>query len=187
MYGKDVKFKIGLLKFEDKETIQSFSCDNDVLDRYIKNEIFDEASLNTSDGLHFKVYINDTKEIIGFFSLASSGITVQQENYSRTLSAVRIDVFAIDTKYQRLHWDEDSKNSVNPDEHLYFSDMIMAEVLKHCRDVDSSKMLIDYVILYAAKSKLRFYERNLFKSFNDFMIPDKNMEVNNSIPMYMAI
>ena len=61
MYGKDVKFKIGLLKFEDKETIQSFSCDNDVLDRYIKNEIFDEASLNTSDGLHFKVYINDNK------------------------------------------------------------------------------------------------------------------------------
>ena len=103
------------------------------------------------------------------------------------MSAVRIDVFAIDIRFQKLHWNEESENSTEHDEHLYFSDMIMAEVLKRCREVDSTQMLIEFIILYADKSKLRFYERNQFKSFENYMVPDKNMEVNNSLPMYMAL
>ncbi len=56
MYGEDIKYSIGLLSFEDRGRIQSFSCGNESLDRYIKTEIFSSGELDCSDGLHFKVF-----------------------------------------------------------------------------------------------------------------------------------
>lgn len=50
-YGNEVQYsKLRIVKPGDKKLLQAFSCGNDVLDNYIRSEIFEE---NDAQGLHF--------------------------------------------------------------------------------------------------------------------------------------
>lgn len=186
-FGEDIDYSIDLLKFSDKDDIQSFSCGNEKLDFYIKSEIFSETELDLSDGLHFKVCISGTNKIIVFFSLANSGIIHQLDNYIHLLPAIKIDVFAIDKEFQKMHFNIESKESKNPDDHYYFSDQIMGEVVKHCRNVGETQTLVDYILIYADKKAHRFYQRNLFADYQPFMQREQSQEINALIPMYMQL
>ena len=185
MYGEEIKYSIDLLEYSDKESIQLFSCGNDKIDHYIKNEIFNGSTLNIDDGLHFKICKKNTTEIIGFYSLAISGIIHKVDNYMHVLPAVKIDVFAIDKKYQKLHFNEESELSEK--DHYYFSDQILCEVIRKCRDISESQLLINFIILYAAKDAVKFYTRIFFSPFKNFMEPETNSEVNSLEPMYMPL
>ncbi len=187
MYGENVKYSIELLTFGDKNRIQSFSCGNESLDRYIKTEIFSSGELDCSDGLHFKVFLKESGEIIGFFSLAASGIIHKVMNYLKILPAVKIDVFAIDLKYQRLHFNEESEKAENPLDHLYFSDAIMLEVVKRIRNISETEACVDYIVLYSARNKEHFYTRNMFSPFEPFMEKESNQEIIKNIPMYLEL
>ncbi len=187
MYGEEIKYSVGLLTFEDRNRIQSFCCGNEQLDRYIKTEIFSSDELDCSDGLHFKVFLQDSGEIIGFFSLATSGIIHKVMNYLKILPAIKIDVFAIDMKYQRLHFNEESEKAENPAEHLYFSDVIMLEVIKRIRNINDKEVCVDYVVLYSARGKEHFYARNMFSPFEPFMEKELNQEIIKNIPMYLEL
>ncbi|MCR5218146.1 hypothetical protein [Treponema sp.] len=186
-YGEEVLYKIRLLKFSDKKNIQDFSCGNECIDNYVKNEIFSDSELNTEDGLHFIVYIKKTKKIIGFFSLAASGIIHKVDNYVKILPAIKIDIFAIDVNFQKMHFDKDSKAESNPDNHFYFSDKIMGEVIKRCQSISEKHLKARFIVLYADKKALRFYKRNKFANLEKFMEPEKNQEVKNLTPMYMEL
>lgn len=189
MYGEEISYKISVVKPEDKNLFSGFSCSNEKLDKYIKEEIFEGKSIENPDGLHFKVTSNEKngERAIGFFSLAASGIIHRIENYSHILPAVKIDVFAIDVNYQKIHYDKDSENSENPDDHYYFSDDIMCQVIKHCRTINEQYVLVDFIILYADEKAVRFYKRNMFEDYVPYMEPEKNQEVKNLRPMYFRM
>ena len=118
-YANEIEYDFLLLKPEDYDKLQAFSCGNDVLDQYIQRDVIRKHngsfSVDNRDGLHFKVQDKKTGEILGFVSLAASAIVFCVDgNYTTNLSAVKIDVFAIDERYQKLHYDEESERSINP-------------------------------------------------------------------------
>ena len=69
LYGEEVKYEYDLLKLEDFELLQAFSCGNEKLDYYIHCELIHNEQIDTEDGLPFKVWNKDTGEIIAVFSI----------------------------------------------------------------------------------------------------------------------
>lgn len=186
-YGENIHYECDLIKPEDYDKLQAFSCKNKQLDKFIHNELIMDGNIYDDDGLPFKYIDKVSGDICAIVSLAASGITFKEGMYTHVLPAVKIDVFAVDEKYQKLHMDKESEQSENKDDHIYFADEIMADVLKRCRNISESMMMIKYVILYADINALRFYERNFFESFSEFMEKENNMEINKNYPMYMEL
>lgn len=186
-YGEEISYDYHLIKPGDYVALQAFSCGNEKLDKFIHDELIVNGEVNTEDGLPFKVEDTSTRKIIGVVSLAASGIIFKVNNYTHVLPSIKIDVFAIDKAYQKLHYDEYSKSSELPDEHYYFSDDVMGTFIKHCRDIAEEKAIAHYIVLYADKKAKRFYTRNLFNEFSEFMVKEKNMEIEANDPMYMKI
>lgn len=187
VYGEDIKYEYALLKPEDYEALQAFSCGNVQLDKYIHEELILHGEVDIEDGLPFKVWDLDSGKIISIFSLAASGIIHKVDNYTKVLPAIKIDIFALDTAYQKMHMDKYSESAEDRDEHFYLSDSIMCEVIKHCRGVSEKYAVAKYIVLYADKKAKRFYERNLFSDFSEFMEKENNMEICKNYPMYMRI
>ena len=146
-----------------------------------------DGEVTTEDGLPFKVVDLARKKILGVVSLAASGIVYKVGNYMHVLPSIKIDIFAIDKEYQKLHYNDESEKSDIPDEHYYFSDDVMGTFIRHCRDVSEEKAAAHYIVLYADKNARRFYERNLFSDFSEFMVKEKNMQIDANDPMYMEI
>ena len=187
LYGEEIEYEYDLLKPEDYDKLQAFSCGNKNLDYYIHKELIRNDEVDTEDGLPFKVWDKETGEIIAIFSLAASGIIGEVDNYTHVFPALKIDIFAVDIKYQKMHMDEFSKLSESADDHFYFSDSVMCEVIKLCREISENKATAKYIVLYADKKAKRFYERNLFSDFSEFMRKENNMEINKNDPMYMLL
>lgn len=187
LYGDEINYKYDLIKPEDLTKLQAFCCGNKKLDHYIHKELIINREVDVEDGLPFKVYDIETNEILGIFSLASSGIIYKISNYTHVLPAIKIDVFAIDEKYQKLHMDLNSQLESDPNNHFYFSDIVMCDVIKHCRNISENMALAKYIVLYADKKAKRFYERNLFNNFSEFMKRENNMEICKNDPMYLVL
>ena len=195
VYGEDVKYEHCLIKLEDYEKLQAFSCGNNNLDHFFHKEIIQDKTIYgiteriiyTDDGLPYKVVDLETGDIIAIYSLVASGIYYEQPNHMHTIPSLKIDVFAVDKKYQKIHMNAESQNDENPDEHCYLSDSIMCDVISRCIKISQEYATIKYIILYAEKKALRFYERNLFSPFSEFMNQEKNLEISENVPMYMEI
>ena len=186
-YGEEIAYEYCLIRPEDYNILQAFSCGNEKLDNFIHDELIVNGVVNIEDGLPFKVLDQLTREIIGVVSLAASGIIYQVDNYTRVLPAIKIDIFAIDEKYQKLHYDEFSEKEVNPNAHYYFSDDVMGTFIKHCQNIAKENAVAHYIVLYADKKAKHFYERNFFEDFSRFMVKEQNMEIEANDPMYMKI
>ena len=113
--------------------------------------------------------------------------TVTEDSIQGTYVTDVGNIFAIDIKYQKIHMDELSKCSEDRDDHFYLSDSIMCEGIKFCREISENKATAKYIVLYADSKARRFYERNLFTDFSEFMKKESNMEINKNDPMYMLL
>ena len=195
VYGEQVEYEHSLIKLEDLDKLQAFSCGNKNLDRFFHKELTHEENIygikekviDTDEGLPYKVVDSKTGDIIAIYSLAASGIFFEQTNHMQTIPAIKIDVFAVDKKYQKMHMDKESQEEENPKEHLYLSDSIMRDVIERCATISNEYATIRYIILYADKKAKRFYERNLFNPFSEFMKKEKRMEIAKNDPMYMRL
>lgn len=186
-YGEEVKYTFTLLHSADKNTLSNFSCGNEQLDNYIHNELIKNDTVINEDGLTFKVVDDSDGAIIAIISLAANGIIFTQTNFVKVLPSIKIDIFAVDKAYQKMHFDESSKNALNSNGHFYLSDCIMCEVIKHCNEISKNDALVNFILLYADKKAYRFYKRNYFLNFEDYMEKENNMEINENIPMYMKL
>ncbi len=186
-YGEEISYDFELLRAEDYHNLQSFECGNKKLDSHIRNDIIKENKIIDKDGLYFKFTDTKINKIIGIVSLASSGIICKVSNYTHVLPAIKIDVLAVDKQYQKLHYDFASENDPIPDNHYYFSDDVIGTVINHCRDISEKWALADYIVLYADKKAYRFYERNGFGDYSEFMVKENNQEINENIPMYLKL
>ena len=162
MYGEDIAYECDLLKPEDANALRVFSCGNKNLDYFFHNEILNNNSVYVEDGLPYKFYNKETGEIYAIASLAASCIIIHMDGYVKILPAIKIDVFAVDVKYQKLHLNEESRASDEPSEHFYFADKIMCDVVLKCRSINDNEITARYILLYADKKALRFYQRNSF-------------------------
>jgi hypothetical protein len=186
-YGEEIDYELVLLTSKDKDKLKSFDCGNVKLNHFINEEIVPYDEVINEDGLIYKAEDRETGDIIGIVSLAASGIILSQTNYLKILPAVKIDVFAVDLKYQKMHYNQESEQDADRDNHFYLSDDIMAHVIKRCFEISENYLLVDYILLYADKKAYRFYERNCFLNFENYMEKENNMEINKNIPMYMKL
>lgn len=186
-YGEEISYDFKLLKVEDYEDLQPFTCSNKKLDAHIHRDVIKNNEIVDEDGLYFVFKDTDENKIIAVTSLATSGIIFKVGNYTHVLPAIKIDVLAVDTHYQKMHYDRFSEEAESPDDHYYFSDDIMGTILEHCRKISEEKALAAYIVLYADKKAYRYYERNGFKDFSEFMIQENNQEIVENIPMYMQL
>lgn len=186
-YGEEISFDFKLLKVEDYADLQPFVCGNKRLDEHIHKGIIKNGEIIDEDGLYFVFRDKSTSKIIAVVSLATSGIVFEQTNYMHVLPAIKIDVLAVDVNYQKMHYNAESEESPEPNEHYYFSDDIMGEIIAHCREIDENMALADFIVLYADAKAYRYYERNGFLDFEEFMVKEKNQEINKNIPMYMKL
>lgn len=187
VYGEQIKYSIDLLGNDDYLEIQNFSCGNDPLDFYIHNDLIKSGIIDVEDGLPFKVTDNNSGKIIALYSLAASGLTLQVDSYTHVLPAIKINIFAVDTAFQKMHMNEFSKSSDNPDDHYYFCDCVMCDVVNYCRELSEKHLAVNYIILYADKKARRFYERNLFNDFSEYMQKERNMEIKANDPMFLSL
>lgn len=81
----------------------------------------------------------------------------------------------------------ESEHAEDANEHYYFSDDIMGTIIAHCRKIAEEKALADFIVLYADQKAYRYYERNGFKNYSEFMTKERNQEINKNIPMYMQL
>lgn len=186
-YGEEISYKFDLLKVEDYDKLQPFTCGNDKLDSHIHNDVIKDGEIVDEDGLYFVFRDLSKEKIIAVVSLATSGIMFEVTDYTHTLPAIKIDVLAVDKEYQKVHYDIMSEASVNVEEHYYFSDDILGAIVRHCRDISENMALADYILLYADEKAYRYYERNGFLGYSEFMIRENNQEINSNIPMYMQL
>ena len=186
-YGEEISYDFSLLTAEDHIVLQSFNCGNEKLDNHIKSNVIKNKEIIDEDGLYFKFTDKYTNSIIGIVSLASSGIIYKVGNYTHILPAIKIDVLAADKKYQKLHYDYASENDPNPNNHYYFSVEIIGTIINHCRNISSEYALVEYIVLYADKKAYRYYERNGFTDYAEFMVRENNQEINKNIPMYLKL
>lgn len=186
-YGEEVEYKFNLLEASDKKKLKSFSCGNIKLDNFIQGDIIPESSVINDDGLTFKVEDVKNNKIIAIISLATSGIIFKQTNYLKLLPAIKIDIFAVDKDYQKMHYNKESEQDPNPSNHFYLSDCIMSEVIEHCNTISEKYALVNFILLYSDKKAYRFYQRNSFLNFESFMEKENNMKINDNIPMYIKL
>lgn len=147
-YGEEISYEFNLLKVEDGDGLQLFTCGNERLDHHIRNDVIKNGEVVNEDGLYFKFVDQSTNKIIAVVSLASSGIIYKVGNYTHVLPAIKIDVLAVDEEYQKMHYNAESKSEANHDEHYYFNDDIIGNVISHCREISEEKALADYIVLY---------------------------------------
>jgi hypothetical protein len=46
---------------------------------------------------------------------------------------------------------------------------------------------VNFILLYANREKIRFYERNGFLEFEEYMEKENKAETNANLPMYMKL
>lgn len=100
MYGEEIRYKLELIKPEDYEKLQAFSCGNEPLDKFIHNELIVNNKIN-DDALPYKYIDIGNEKICAVVSLAASGISYKIDNYISVKPAVKIDIFAVDKEYQK--------------------------------------------------------------------------------------
>lgn len=186
-YGEEISYDFNLLKVEDYDDLQPFSCGNEKLDAHIHSGVIQNGEIVDEDGLYFVFRDKSTSKIIAVVSLATSGIVFEQTNYMHVLPAIKIDVLAVDVNYQKIHYNSESEAATDPDMHYYFSDDVMGEILWHCREIDANMALASFIVLYADVKAYRYYERNGFLDFEEYMVKESNQEINKNKPMYMRL
>lgn len=46
---------------------------------------------------------------------------------------------------------------------------------------------MEYIVLYADRNAYRYYERNGFQDYTEFMVRENNQEINENIPMFLKL
>lgn len=172
MYGDEIDYSIVEKSSITKEMIEDFSCGNTTIDNVLKNDT-EYSSLFAVD--------NKENKIISFIVYLASGIPMQYGSTHITRSAVLIDIFAVDIKYQHLPFELNQEYKYN------LSDEIFCKFLMQLRKISEEYLYFEFVTLYSVPNAKGFYKRNCFEEFNTYMIPDKYSYLDGCIPMFMSL
>lgn len=183
-YGEEISYSFDLLMADDYDNLQLFECGNEQLDKHIKSGVIKDGAIIDEDGLYFKFTDKTTNKIIAITSIATSGIIHEVGTFTRILPAIKIDVLAVDKPYQKMHYNAELEQE---DEHYYFSDEILGHIIYHCKEMIDNYALANYIVVYADKAAYRYYERNGFLNFSEFMRVEHNMEILKNMPMYLDL
>lgn len=159
-YGDEINYTVAVMSPDDDELLGDFDCGNEIM-----NDYFNSKCKNDTDCVTYIFKQDDTNKIIGFASLCCSSIKYEYQKVSQSLPSIEIKYFAILAELQKLVYD-------TKDKHFYFSDMMLVEVIKICRNISDNIIGAQYILLYSVPNALKFYKRNGFENYSEYMIKD---------------
>ena len=173
-YGKEVEYTIEKLTQKNIFYTENFDVGKEEINHYLKHKELDDDI-----GLTYLV-IDQYSSVVGYCTIACSGITHRYQNNIRTIPSIEIRYFAIDSKLQKLQYDK-------TEEHYYFSDYVMSEFMYKCSEIAENIIAARYIILYSVEDAIKFYTRLGFCDFAEFFEADKYRYIDGCKPMYIEI
>ena len=156
--------------------LASFSCGNDAIDNYFRNQIKDDANV---------CYIYRDKRsqaVVGAAAVCCSGIILENHHAIQLAPAIKIEDFAVSSAYQDTYFP-----GSDPGEMFYLSDAFLCELIVNLRSAAEETVGARYIILYSVPDAEHFYERNFFEKFSDVMSPERTWYIEGCIPMLLEI
>lgn len=168
---------VSFSKDEHADMLIPFSCGQQEEHQSIAQYFFDcqkhpDAKLyvvkNTSDG-----------DIIGLFALSCSSIIKMIDDASRnnTLPAIELKAFALSEKYQH--------KTVSPD--ITIGDLVLGFIKAKVKWIVTNICGARYLILYSVASAERFYTRNGFAAFDQYIYSSPGSFSEGCTGMFMNI
>lgn len=144
------------------------------------NQFLEKSYKVYKDGLGVTRLIIDKKahKIVGYYTLSCSAVLHIDGSETKSIPSIEITMFAIDSIYQDLLY--------KTEEPYVLSDYILWGIIAEIRDL-SEIIGISYITLYAVKDAYKFYLRNGFFDFEQFMEPIYNKDVKGCIPMFINL
>lgn len=193
-YAREIKFdslRIEPLTNDNKILVDGFYSNNDVIDNFFKKEALTDTKVAT----HL-IIDSLTNDLISFFSLSASGISINmssqklRESINRfNIPAIEINYFAIDKKYRHLFYDEITEKE---NEEYFLSDMLFEKILELILEFRKN-IGFSFITLYSVPNSknpnkpLNIYTRFNFETFEEYMEANKKRYLEGCIPMYIKI
>lgn len=174
-FGCEIAYSVEYLSPDNAKLLGDFSCGNKSIDDYLQ-----KTALIDTHNVCYLCRDTKTNKLLGFASLACSGIYYKVQDVIETIPAIKISYFAVEQEIQKLLYDAD-------DLHYYFSDMFFFDIVNKCREISDQHLGAAYIILYAVPDAKHFYERNLFQNYTEYMQKDHTRYLHGCIPMYMEL
>ncbi|MEG0276398.1 MAG: hypothetical protein RR630_05155 [Coprobacillus sp.] len=174
----DLDLKLTVLNKETEKFIEGFNCGNLTINNYLK--------LNGTCFEIAKTYIlidQISSKTIGFFSLCADTLLEREKNgIMHFNSAIRINMFAIDTKYQ-------GKRDIGIDgTRVTFAHFLLIQCFKIIREIAENYIGASYITLYSTLEGL-----NLYKEVGKLNVVDDEYMMTDTVdniqltPMYREI
>lgn len=173
-YGDEVQYEMKKLSPDDEESLGDFNCGNNEIDDYLKNRRKREEAFGAVTYIYKE---RRTEKVIAFASISCSGIRYEYQNVIQTIPAIEVRYFAVLNELHKMVFDK-------TDKHFYLSDKLFCDLIGKCREISVNHIGADYMILYAVPDAVRFYKRNAFKDYIEYMASDKNRYLEGCTPMY---
>lgn len=174
-FGREINYSIERLSPDNIKLLGDFSCENESIDDYLHKK-----ALTDTENVCYLCRDLNMNKIIGFASLACSGIYHRVDNFIQTIPAIQISYFAIDQQIHKLLYDEE-------DMHFYFSDMFFCNILEKCNEISEIYVGAAFVVLYAVPDAKHFYERNRFQDYTEYMQRDHTRYLDGCTPMFIEL
>lgn len=175
IYGENVKLSTGKrLSENDIEFVQSFDCGNEIINNYLKEHAYNDSKSTTS-----LIYDLSNNHVVSYYSLNCSGFVINSNSHIIIYPAVEIKMFAVDENYKHILF--------SSEDNFTLSDYIFSNVISKIYDFTEEYCGADKVILYSVPRAEKFYRKNGFKRFQDFMLQSESKFIDGCIPMYMNL
>ena len=176
---KDSDFKMEVVDQTMPSIFSNFACGNETIDRYFRN-------FNFQDNICYAYIDKKSNSIVGLADICCSAINTMYDNtIVRMIPAIKIDHFAVSLQYQDVLWQP--MNVENDDDHFYLSDMFLCSLIAYARLISEKFIGAAYIILHSVPNAEHFYLRNGFKNFWEYMRIEKNLYVDQCIPMLLQL
>ena len=163
---------------EDTASIFSgFVCGNEEIDQYFR----EQAQKDVQNVIYlYRNKING--DVIGAAAICCSGINVGGKALMQLIPAIKIDYFAIMESYHGLRFP-----GTEEEERFHYSDAFLCELVHEIHKIAERFVGARFIVLYSVPEAVRFYKRNLFSEFMDYMGAEQHGYIEGCEPMYMAL
>lgn len=174
-YGKQIPVRTEKLDENNISLLEKYDCGN-----YVLNETFQTELLSDTKSTSFLIIDNSNNNVICVYTLCCASIVVSTHNNYYMNPAVEIKFFALDTQYQHMDFDENTKNG-------RLSSHIFSDVLRRIIEFTHNECGADIVLLYSTPKAVGFYRPFGFNQFRKSFLINCDSFLEGCTPMYMNL
>lgn len=180
-YGSEYSIVLKKVERTDMGILEKFQCESGSIRSFVQRGCL------TSKGHVSYIFIDEENDIIiGFCSIRCNGISTlrfddEDNEYLTTVPTIEITYFAIDERYRKLPFDENST------EHQTLSQFLFLKMLGIISEISQNNVGATHICLYSVYRAQNFYKRCGFQLFKKFMQRDNDPKLGNCIPMFAII